>query len=143
MKIKDVHYDVRGDGKYWLRINGYWVMKSTFLCAYAAIHENWDSIDWSLKQTAKSMVGNARWGAPEERGFVHALGRSVKYFMKNDMLPLPLEVARKRNGEPYKGGSVQYVRRGSNSPRRPAVTTRSAKRVGSIDPRALRISLAS
>jgi hypothetical protein len=143
MKIEDVQYDLRDDGKYWLRINGYWVMKSTFLCAYAAIHENWDRINWSGKQTAKRMVGSS-WGDPAIWGLNQALGRSVSYFAKHDMLPERLELARKSNGQPYKSSNRAYVLAGTQIvPVASVIPARSVKRVGAVDPRTLRISLAS
>ncbi len=132
MKINDIKFDGREapSGKQ-LGLDmpgGHWVMKKTFLHAYRCVHSNWDSIDWSKKQTAKSMIGTACWGKPEERGLNQALGRCVKYFATHDMLPQPVEVARKRNGKPYKGGSVKYVLRGAI----PTATTSAAKPVAAI-----------
>ena len=139
MKIDSMKYVLRDNGHYWLKINGYWVMKSTYLHAYAAILANWGAIDWSVKQTAKSMMADA-WGDPAVWGLNQALGRSAKFFVTHDMLPLPLEVARKRNGQPYKRGSTKYVLAGTQLVAvAHAIVTRPVKRVGSIDPRTIRI----
>jgi hypothetical protein len=117
---------------------GHWVMKNTLMHAYAALIANWPEIDWSLKQTSKSMIGIASWGAPYQKGLNQALGRSVKFFVTHDMLPSPLEVACKCNGDPYKGGSVKYVPRGSRQPKSPVVlTVPLIKSVGPIDPRTI------
>jgi len=141
MKIEDMKFIQRDDGQIGLVMpGGYWVKKQTFLLAYTAINANWSSIDWSAKQTAKSMLADA-WGDPAVWGYNQALGRCVKYFVTHDMLPLPLEVARKHNGEPYKRGSAKYVLRGRNRPQEAsAIPLRSAKRIGSVDPRTIRIN---
>jgi hypothetical protein len=139
MKIDDVKFVKRNDGHYWLKINGYWVMKTTFLFAHAAAIENWASICWSVKRSAKEIVSKTHWGAPDERGFNQALGRSVRFFAKHDMLPLRLELALKRNGEPYKGSNRSYVPRGSQLSKAVAVKPAIAvKRKCSIDPRTIR-----
>ena len=141
MKIEAVKFVQRSDGQYWLLIKGRWVMKSTFLTAYAAILENWSNIDWKVRQTAKTMVGKAHWGAPAERGLIQAMGRCVRSFADNDMLPLQVVLARKRNGDPYKGGRRLYVI-ASNTPivARPAISVKVPKKDSSIDPRAIQIN---
>jgi hypothetical protein len=55
------------------------------------------------------MIGGEHWGEPEAKGFNQALGRSVKFFVVNDILPMPLELAKKRNGQPYKSSNRLYV----------------------------------
>jgi len=141
MKIEDMMYIQRGERQEGLVMpGGYWVKKQTFLLAYTTIYANWSSIDWSGKQTAKSMLGTA-WGDPAVWGYNQALGRCVKYLVTHDMLPQPLEVARKRNGEPYKRGSTKYVLRDSNQTQASiAITARSTMRLGSVDPRTIRIN---
>lgn len=113
MNIEDVKFDKR-DTRYGEQVGlympgGHWVMEETFIHAYASIRMNWSSIDWSRKPTAKAMIGIERWGMPDQRGLNIALGRCVKYFVTHDMLPQSVVVAVKRDGTPYKGGSVKYA----------------------------------
>ena len=113
MKFEDLHYD-KGIGKYRNTLGlsmpgGYWVFKETMILAWTAVHENWANIDWTKKQTSKTMIGEEHWGEPEDRGFNQALGRCITLFAKHDMLPLLLAPALTRKGKPYKGGKNLYV----------------------------------
>jgi hypothetical protein len=85
------------------------------------------------------MVGIAHWGAPDERGLNQAMGRSVRFFGKNGMLPQPVRLACKRNGEPYKGSNRSYVLDSDEAVTTPETTTRVVKRAGSIDPSTIRV----
>lgn len=138
MRLDEVKFVQRSDDQYWLLIKGRWVMKNTFLNTYAAVIENWSNIDWQVKQTAKAMVGNTHWGAPAERGRIQAMGRCIRFFADHDMLPEQVVLARKRNGNPYKGGRRLYVL-ASDIPARPAISVKALKKTGSIDPKTLRI----
>jgi len=140
LKIEAVKFVQRSDGQYWLLIKGRWVMKSTFLTAYAAILENWSNIDWKVRQTAKTMVGKAHWGAPAERGLIQAMGRCVRFYVDHDMLPVQVALARKRNGDPYKGGKRLYVLASDMQVvARPAIAVRAPRKVGAIDPRTIKV----
>jgi len=140
MKIEAVKFVQRSDGQYWLLIKGRWVMKNTFLNTYAAVIKNWSNIDWYVRQTAKTMVGKAQWGAPAERGLIQAMGRCIRFFVDHDMLPELLAIARKRNGDPYKGGRRLYVLASAlQIVARPAVSSKAPKHVGALDPRTIRI----
>jgi hypothetical protein len=62
------------------------------------------------------------------------------FFVTHNMLPLPLEIARKRNGAPYKGGKRSYVIAGTQSAFvAPVLTTRLAEHIDSIDPRTIKV----
>jgi hypothetical protein len=113
MKFEDICYAER-IGKYGKTLGlsmpgGFPVFKSTMELAWACVNKNWTNIDWSVKQTSKTMIGEEHWGAPEEKGFNQALGRCIRFFVKHDMLPLTLDLARTREGKPYKGGNRRYV----------------------------------
>jgi hypothetical protein len=146
MKINDVKFVERNtlSGKQvGLYMPGrYWVQKDTFLHTYAAVTANWGAIDWKFKQAAKDMVGAANWGAPADRGLIQAMGRSVAYFMRHDMLPAPVVFARKRNGDLYKGGKRFYVLADTQSIIKRVVTVKTARLPGAIDPRTIRIDAA-
>jgi hypothetical protein len=112
-KFEDIRY-TEGIGKYCNTLGiympgGFFVFRSTMLLAWSGVHENWGNIDWPTKQSSKTMIGEEHWGAPDERGFNQALGRCIRFFVKHDMLPLPLVLARTRRGHPYRGGSRLYV----------------------------------
>ena len=113
MKFEDIRY-IEGDGKYANILGiympgGFFVFKSTMILAWSGVNENWADIDWSVKQTSKTMIGEKHWGEPEEKGFNQALGRAIRFFVRHDMLPLRLVLARTLKGTPYKGGKRLYV----------------------------------
>jgi hypothetical protein len=113
MKFEDIRY-TEGDGKYANILGlylpgGFFVFRSTMISAWSGVNENWADIDWSVKQTSKTMIGEKHWGEPEEKGFNQALGRAIRFFAKYDMLPFPLAFAKTLKGKPYKGGSRLYV----------------------------------
>ncbi len=134
MNIESLKCVLRGDGRRWIKINGRWVLKKTMLHVYAAVHKNWLNIDWSKKPTLKSMVDEDDWGDPTIWGLNQAMGRCGMFFVMHDMLPEPLEVARKRNGQPYKSGSTKYVKRGTN-PSVPSakILAKPVKDIGTFD----------
>lgn len=113
MKFEDLRYVERtekyGDTPCLIMPGGFPVFKSTMELAWACVNKNWPNIDWSVKQTSKTMIGEEHWGAPEKKGFNQALGRAIRFFGKHDMLPLPVALAKTRRGNPYKGGMRLYV----------------------------------
>ncbi len=144
MKIQDIRYSELG-GKHGTKLGvrmpgGYVVFKSTLLFAYQKITTNWDKIDWRCVVTAKGIIGVENWGASEQKGRNQALGRCVKFFVAHDMLPHLLEIAKKRNGEDYKGGSVKYVPLGGNAKTAPAISTRRPAKVEETSARNIRIT---
>jgi hypothetical protein len=70
------------------------------------------------------------------------MGRSVAFFVRNDMLPAPVVFARKRNGELFKGGKRLYVLADTQSITKRAVTVNPARLPGAVDPRNIRIDAA-
>jgi hypothetical protein len=113
MKFEDLRYVERtnkyGQTPCLIMPGGFPVFKSTMELAWASVHQNWANIDWSVKQPSKTMIGEEHWGEPEEKGFNQALGRAIRFFVKHDMLPLPLALAMTRRGKPYRGGRRLYV----------------------------------
>jgi hypothetical protein len=111
-KFEDISY-TEGDGKYanilgTYMLGGFFVFKSTMILAWSGVHENSANIDWSKKQSAETLIGSDIWQAQVD-GAKKALGRCIRFFVKHDMLPVPLVLARTRSGKPYKGGKRLYV----------------------------------
>jgi hypothetical protein len=116
-----------------------WVTLRYFLYLLATIEKNWPGIDWSSKREAGDILGSVQWGRFKKK--THPLiGRCLSHMVKLDLLPQRLQLARKPNGEPYRGGRLHYVLAGSQAAvALPVISARSVKRTGSIDPRTLRV----
>jgi hypothetical protein len=132
MKFEDIRYVERSTkhgktlGVY--MPGGFFVFKTTLMKAWVSTKENWPNIDRTEKQTAESLIGSDVWSA-QVNGAKKALGRSIKFFVKYDMLPLPLVVALTRKGKPYKGGKLFYVTDNTVNVGTVPVTARPAIRV--------------
>lgn len=87
---------------------GFLVFKSTMELAWACVHQNWISIDWTRKQSAETLIGSGVWQT-QVNGAKKALGRAIRFFVRHDMLPLPLALAKTCRGKPYRGGKRLYV----------------------------------
>lgn len=96
MKFEDIRYEERdkrpGKQQGLVMPGGFWVQKNTMRVAWEQLHKNWPSIDWSRLQSAEDLIGAEFW-AQQTFGMQLALGRCVRYFVRHDMLPRPLEVA--------------------------------------------------
>ncbi len=71
---------------------GYGVNKGTVQEAWKQVHKNWPNIDWSVKQTAETLIGGEYW-RQRTFGACLAMGRCIRFFIAHDMLPKPLQVA--------------------------------------------------
>lgn len=112
MKFEDLRYVERIDrcGKaLCLPLpGGFPVFKSTVELAWTSVHGNWASIDWTRRQSAQTMIGGGVWQT-QVVGAKRALGRAIRFFVKHDMLPLRLVLARTLKGTRYKGGKRLYM----------------------------------
>ena len=131
-KFEDIFYVERID-KYGNTLGlympgGFFVFESTIKKAWVSIHENWNNIDWTERQTAETLIGSDVWNE-QVNGAKKALGRAIKFFVKYDMLPLPLVVAKTRKGTPYKGGKLFYVTENTVTAGAVSVTKPPATRV--------------
>ncbi len=111
-KFEDIRYAER-IGKYGKTLGlsmpgGFWVFKETMITAWISVHENWTNINWTNKQTAATLIGSGVWHV-QVAGAKKALGRCIRFFVKHDMLPLRLVLAKTRKGKSYKGGKRFYV----------------------------------
>ena len=111
-KFEDLRYVERVD-KYGKTLclplpGGFPVFKSTAELAWCCVHKNWANIDWTKRQSAETLIGIAVWQLQVD-GAKRALGRCIRFFVKHDMLPLRLVLARTRKGTRYKGGRRLYV----------------------------------
>lgn len=112
MKFEDLRYVDRTD-KYdrtpcLIMPGGFPVFKSTMELAWTCVHGNWANIDWTMRQSAETMIGGGVWQTQVD-GAKRALGRCIRFFVKHNMLSLRLVLARTRKGKPYKGGKRLYV----------------------------------
>jgi hypothetical protein len=111
-EFRDLRYDDRSE-KYGqtpglTMPGGFFVFASTMKLAWRAVHENWANIDWTRRQSAETMIGSDAWQLQVD-GAKRALGRCIAFFVKHNMLPLPLALAVTRRGKPYRGGKRLYV----------------------------------
>lgn len=65
-----------------------WVLQWIFKKAWAHFCENIATVDWSKKQTAKSLFNDPDIWADMKHGIRQAFGRCLRYFVENGMLPL-------------------------------------------------------
>lgn len=70
------------------RLGSPWVFQWIFKRAWAHFSKNIATTDWSKKQTAKLLYNDPEdWGAMKH-GVRHAIGRCLRYFVNQGMLPL-------------------------------------------------------
>ena len=107
MKFEDITFSQRSrSGKSGLGLvlpGGYWVLKIVFEVAWSAVRPRWSTLDWRVPQTAETLCSDQIW-KPRTCGERIALGRCVKYFVTQEMLPL-------RVANPNKKGKRKYVRK--------------------------------
>jgi hypothetical protein len=116
-----------------------WVTLKYILFLLAAIKRNWPDIDWSSKRTAGDILGIVLWGRINKKKHP-TIGRCICHMAKLNLLPQRLELARKRNGQPYKSNNRSYVLAGTQIVAvAPVITARPVKRAGSIDPRTIKV----
>lgn len=103
MKFKDIKFHNRnesGEPDFGRYLHGYWVPKSDFERMWRAAIVELPKLDWSKLQCAETLYGTERWLA-HKVGKRIALGRCLKFFADNNMLPI--QVANRR-----KGGKRKY-----------------------------------
>ena len=105
MSLEDIEFhksgrlDRPGLGLY---LRGYWVGKTTMEMAWAQISKSLPAPNNPAKYTARMMCGEAFWKPPGRKRAL-SLGRSIKYFVDQEMLPL-------YEANPRKKGSRKYIR---------------------------------
>ena len=105
MQFSDIKFIEHG-GRYGsskgFRIHGYWVFQSTIEDSWYRVCKGLPSADCRAEHTAKSMYGEDDW-IRLSFGMQLALGRSVKFFVDHEMLPLKVS-------NPTKKGARKYIR---------------------------------
>ena len=105
MKFEDIKFDERSgsakSGPGLLLPGGYWVLKKYFEMAWTQVRANASGLDWRAQQTAESLLGETFW-KPHKCGQRISLGRCVKYFVDQKMLPM-------RVANPGKKGKRKYA----------------------------------
>ena len=80
----------------------YWVPKRYFDLMWQAANANWETLNWSEKQSAESIFGGKdKWLAHKVGGRI-ALGRCLKYFADNLLLPIAVANPGKKGKRFYK-----------------------------------------
>lgn len=69
------------------RLGWHWIYRSLFIACWKRFHANLESVDWSKKQTAKSLFNHPNW-ANMKFGTRIAIGRVLRHFVGNGWLPL-------------------------------------------------------
>ena len=83
---------------------GYWVPKRYFELMWESALKQLPILDWSKDQTAETLFGGKeRWLSHKVGGRI-ALGRCLKYFADNEMLPIKV-------ANPKKKGKRKYTRK--------------------------------
>jgi len=105
MKFEDIaFYERGGSDKPGLgrHLRGYWVDKKWFEIAWTTASMNFPKLDWAVPQTTETICGEACWKAHwlVDR---FRLGRCVRYFSDEEMLPIQV-------ANPKKKGKRKYVR---------------------------------
>ena len=106
MKFEDIdYYECIRFGKTAIgqHLHGYWVSKSDFKLMWQYASVAMHQVDWSVPQSAETLYGKARW-LDLKVGKRIALGRCLKYFAENDVLPV-------RVANPKKKGKRKYARK--------------------------------
>ena len=107
MKYSDIKFTEHG-GRYGsskgLRIGGYWVTKDLVDLMWLRAPQVLPNLDWSKPQTVVTIFGDLDDWRARKPGPRIALGRCLKYFADNNMLPIRVVNA-------GKGGTRKYVRK--------------------------------
>lgn len=69
------------------KLSSHWVFKSVFLASWQRICQGIETADWGKRQTAKSLYNDVTWPKMSV-GLRIAIGRCLRYFVDNGMLPL-------------------------------------------------------
>ena len=85
-----------------LEIRGYWVQKSVFELAQKLINATFTTLTWNKPLQVKNICADPDWGS-WPWGLRFKLGRCLKYFVEEGMLPLTIV-------NPGKGGPRRYMR---------------------------------
>jgi len=80
----------------------YWGHKKWFERAWTLIHTEWSNLDWTVPQTAETLCNSKNWHSYDVPERIK-LGRCIKYFVSNQMLPLKV-------ANPKKKGKRKYLR---------------------------------
>jgi len=79
---------------------GFWVQQKYFETAWQRALENIPKLDWRHLQTAETLCGTKCW-RDHDCGPRLKLGRCIKYFVVQQMLPLRVANARKKGARKY------------------------------------------
>ena len=102
--IKFLEHNWRYESSVGLYIRGYWVPKSLIDLMWASAVESLPTLDWSRKQGVVTIFGNKKNWVSLSIGVRIALGRCLKYFVAQGMLPIS-------EANPGKKGPRKYVRK--------------------------------
>lgn len=105
MKFEDIaFYERTGSDKpgFGRHLRGYWVDKKWFEVAWTNASVNFHKLDWTKEQTTETICGEACWKT-SGLGTHLKLGRCVRYFADEGMLPI-------RVANPGKKGKKKYTR---------------------------------
>lgn len=69
------------------RLYRHWIFKSLFIACWSRFRESMETADWSKKQTAQSLFDHPNW-RNMKFGTRIAVGRVLRFFVKNEWLPL-------------------------------------------------------
>ena len=81
---QSVWKDVPCEGK---RLSRHWIFKSLFIACWNRFRASIATADWPRKQTAQSLFNHANW-RNMKFGTRIAIGRVLRFFVKNEWLPL-------------------------------------------------------
>ena len=98
-------YEEAGSGKHelGLHLKGRWVPKKNFQTVWTGALEEIPKLDWTHLQTAETISGVPNWKKLPV-GYRISLGRCLKFFVDEGMLPL-------RIANPGKKGTRKYARK--------------------------------
>lgn len=107
MRFEDIDFQERSGSKApglgLLLPGNYWVHKSHFDEAWKLIHAANPALDWQGEQIAETLCADPDWKY-RKCGIRIKLGRCVKYFVDQGMLPLKV-------ANPGKKGKRKYIRK--------------------------------
>jgi hypothetical protein len=101
--IKFIERDGPNGSATGLYIAGYWVHKYLFESMWLHAEESLPRLDWSRKQTSADVFGDRTFWLSHRIGERISLGRCLKYFVQQGMLPI-------REANPGRNGPRRYVR---------------------------------
>ena len=70
------------------RLGHHWVFSWQFQTTWEKVCKGISAADWTKKQTAKSLFNDPEIWSAMKHGIRHAIGRCLRYFVDNGMLPL-------------------------------------------------------